>query len=236
MKKTLILAVLIAGVLLPQMGMAQNRGSSKRGAMPQHQKSSSNQTFHKKKDENHFVFMTSAELLGGAGKLVFAEEEGKRTLPNNKNFVVGVQQIMAYQFNPYVTLGVGAGLDVWKRAAFIPVFANISINMLDKNFAPHWYANVGYSFKWYVTSQPEKVTKVIHGATPGLLVESGIGLRMKMKDNFSILLLANYKMQQSQLLYSVDVPGESHYASLTTNRSKNMLYHFVGLKIGFIYF
>lgn len=216
MKKFFVLSILIAAFILPQRVSAQRA--------------------YKKKDESHFVFATSAGLLGGVGNLVFAKDEGKRSLPNNKNFVVSVQQLLAYQFNPYVTTGVGAGVDVWKRTAFIPIFANISVNMLDKDFAPYWYANVGYAFKWYVTSQPEKVTKVIHGATPGLQAESGIGLRIKMKDNFSILLLAHYKLQQSRILYSVDVPGETHYASLNTNRSQNMLYHFVGLKIGFIYF
>jgi len=216
MKKTVLIVILAFVVALPQFVSAQ-------------------QTF-KKKEERYFVFMTSAGLLGGVGDLVFAKDEGRRTLPNNKNFVVSVQQLLGYQFNQYVTLGLGAGLDVWKRTAFIPLFGNISVNMLDKNYAPHWYANVGYSFKWYVTSQPEKLTKVIHGATPGFQAESGFGLRIKMKDDFSILLLAHYKLQQSHLLYSVDVPGELHYASLTTNRSQNMLYHYVGLKIGFLYF
>lgn len=216
MKHLFIPVILIICFVIPQHGTAQQS--------------------YRKKDESHFVFMTSAGLLGGVGNLVFGEEGVKRSLPNNKNFVVSVQQLLAYQFNPYVTLGVGSGVEVWKRTAFIPVFANISVNMLDKSFAPHWYANIGYAFKWYVTSQPEKITKVIHGATPGLHAESGFGLRIKMKDTFSILLIAHYKLQQSQILYSVDVPGESHYPSLTTNRSQNMLYHYIGLKIGFLYF
>ncbi|MCQ2285981.1 MAG: hypothetical protein MJZ76_03780 [Bacteroidales bacterium] len=199
-------------------------------------KSFSQKRPYAKKDDSHFVFETSVGLLAGMGNIVFNKEEGKRSLPNNKNFVVDVHQLIGYQFNPYVTLGVGAGVDVWKRTAFIPIFGNISVNMLDLDYSPYWYANAGYAFKWYVTSQPEKITKVIYGANPGFQAETGLGLRIKMKDTFTILLLAHYKLQQSSIHYSVDVEGETHYPSLTTNRSENMLYHYVGLKIGFLYF
>lgn len=182
---------------------------------------------------SHFVYSTSIALLGGVGELKFEN----RHLPNNKNFVAGVQQLIAYQFNPYVTLGIGAGVDVWRRTAFIPLFGHITVNFLaDTKIVPQWYANAGYAFKWYVTAQPEKMTKVVQANVPGVQAESGLGIKINIKEKLAITLHAHYKLQCSDIKYTVLELNEEDHSSITTNRSKNMLYHFVGLKVGLLYF
>lgn len=207
----LLLGVVFVACMMPQNGVAQQDKI--------------------KKKENHFIYTTSAALLGGMGNLVF--DEGRRSLPNNKSFVVDVHQVLAYQFNPYFTLGLGVGVDVWRYTAFIPLYAHMNVNFINKPVTPHFYLNAGYAFKWYVSEKPEKGTKVIHGNRPGLQGETGIGVKIKMKENLAFYLLAHYKLQQSVIRFSDETntaPG------LTTNKSENMLYHFVGLKVAVSYF
>ena len=183
------------------------------------------------KNESRFVYMTSVGILSGVGNLEF----GGRNLPNNKNYIIDLHQLIAYQFNPYVTTGIGAGIDVWKRTAFIPIYAHVDVDFTDKPVSPHFFANIGYAFKWYVSSQPEKVTKVIHGGVTGIQAESGIGVKIKMKERLEFLLMAHYKLQQSDIKYSVVDPDGINYSSITTNRAQKMFYHFVGIKVGVLY-
>lgn len=183
------------------------------------------------KMEPKFVYMTSVAILTGVGELKF----DNRKLPNNKNFIFDVHQLLAYQFNPYVLAGLGVGADIWKKTAFIPIFAHVGVNFLDKPFSPHWYMNVGYGFKWYISSEPERVTKVIHAATTGLQAESGLGVRIKMNERLEFLILAHYKLQHSDIKFSTKEITEMHYPKIATNSSQKLFYHFVGLKVGVLY-
>jgi len=205
--KIIFLSISFCSILL--LGMAQPRGT---------------------KQSSKFVYQSSLSFTSGLGNFYFEE----RNLPNRIP-VVGIQQILAYQFNDYIFTGIGTGLDIWSHTAFIPLFANISVNFTDKKIVPHWYANVGYSFKWYMSPEPEAMTRVINGATPGLYGESGFGINVKISDKIALLVLANYKMQNSQLKYSVAIPGQVDFSQYSTNRSKNVFYHFVGLKVAVLY-
>lgn len=181
-----------------------------------------------KQKESRFVYMTSAGFSAGVGLLHL--ENDSRHISNNIP-VFDIHQLIAYQFNPYVFTGIGVGVDIWKKTAFIPIYANVSVNFINRKISPHWYLNVGYAFKWYRSSKPEDITYVIHGSRTGLHGESGLGLNVKVKDKVSILILGNYKLQSSYLRYSVNNIHEDK----TTNREAPMLYHFVGLKCCVLY-
>lgn len=185
------------------------------------------------KMESRFVYMTSVSILSGVGELKF----GNSKLPNNKNFIFGLHQLLAYQFNPYVITGLGAGVDLWKKTAFIPIYAHLGVNFLDRPFSPHWYVNAGYAFKWYVSSEPERLTRVIHGASTGLQAESGLGVNIRMKDKLSFLILVHYKLQHSEIKYTPknDPTVVNTNPKLYTTHSQKMFYHFVGLKVGILY-
>ena len=205
--KTICLSIAFCLILI--MGYAQPRGT---------------------KQDSKFVYQSSLSFTSGLGNLNFEERHLANRIP-----VFGIQQILAYQFNNYVFTGIGTGLDIWSHTAFIPLFANVSVNFTDKKIVPHWYANLGYSFKWYMSSEPEAMTRVIHGATPGFYGESGLGVNVKISDKLSLLILANYKMQNSMLKYSVVIPGQVDFSQYSTNRSQNMFYHFIGLKVAVLY-
>ena len=179
---------------------------------------------------SHFTYMTTAGFNSGVGTLHF----GNRKL-ENKIPIFSVNQLVAYQFNPHVSLGIELGLDVWKRTAFIPLTGNLIVEFIDRKATPLWYMNAGYAFKWYVSSQPEKMTRVIHGAKPGLHLNTGIGAKVQIKEQLHLFIAADYKVQHTTLQYSVYGPMEQDYSAITTNRTEKKFYHFVGVRIGFMY-
>jgi hypothetical protein len=180
---------------------------------------------------SHFVYMTTGGFNSGVGTLHYGNSKMQNKIP-----MFSVNQMIGYQFNPYVSLGVELGLDVWKHTAFIPVAANLTVEFMDRVATPLWYMNAGYAFKWYVSSKPEKMTHVIHGAKPGLHLNTGIGAKVQIKEKLHLFIAADYKVQHTTLQYSVVNPGDLYdYSSITTNRTDKKFYHFIGLRIGFMY-
>jgi hypothetical protein len=182
------------------------------------------------KQESKFVYMSSLGFNSGFGNIRIPD----KSVPV-RNAELFLQQLLAYQFNNYVFTGIGAGINIWKRTAFIPIYASVHVNFIDRKTSPHWYLNVGYSFKWYMKTEPETLTRVIHGASTGLYGESGLGVKVKVSDKFSMMAVVNYMLQQSTIRYSVVESGEPDYSAHATNRSQTALYHFVGFKVGFLY-
>ena len=99
MKKTLLI---LAAVMICLAGYTQNRRPT---------------------PEKKFIYMTSIGYATGLGQI---ELENKTV--QNKNFNVSITQLLGYQFNPYFQLGLGAGFDIWKHTAFIPVYLNLTVN------------------------------------------------------------------------------------------------------------
>jgi len=174
-------------------------------------------------DIPHFVYQSSLSCGYGIGNN-FVEND---TLLN-RNFSFEIQQILAYQLNNYFFTGVGAGLDFWfcekKTSTFIPIFANATVKFMDKKSAPFLYANVGYAFKWQVEKRSEE--NIFYGTKAGICFQTGVGLNMKFSEKFSLLLSAYYKLQQSAIQYR---------DNLLLVETENQLFHFVGIKLGFLY-
>lgn len=180
---------------------------------------------------SHFTYMTTGGFNSGIGTLHYGNRKMQNKIP-----VFSVNQLVAYQFNPYVSLGVELGLDVWKHTAFIPLTGNLIVNFLDRRATPLWYMNAGYAFKWYVSSKPEKMTHVIHGAKSGLHLNTGLGAKVQIKEKLHLFIAADYKVQYTTLQYSeVSATDLYDYSSITTNRTDKKFYHFIGLRIGFMY-
>ena len=108
--------------------------------------------------DRKFIYMTSIGYATGLGQIVLETQTVQ-----NRNFNISVNQLLGYQFNPYFQMGIGAGFDIWRHTAFIPVYLNFTVNFTDTKIEPLFYANLGYSFKWYVSSVPEKMDRVVHG-------------------------------------------------------------------------
>lgn len=178
-----------------------------------------------------FIYSTSVGVYNA-----FNDIECEQRELEVKTTSVSVQQMIGFQFNNYLSLGVVAGVDVWKRTAFIPICGAIHVNFLNRNWTPTWYAQAGYAFKWYVESMPEIPDLVIHGSNPGAHFETGAGVRVNLNSKVALLFTFNYKLQQSTINYSVTPPaGEIDYSHYATNRTQDALYHFMGAKFTIIY-
>lgn len=183
-----------------------------------------------KKERGKFVYLSSISFAKGLSDIQFEQ----RVVKNNIA-VISLNQVLAYKFNPYFYMGIGAGYDMWPKTGFIPLYASFNVNILDGNWSPFIYLNTGYSFKWYVTQKPEPMTRVIHGSKAGLYGESGIGLNMRMSKKFSLLFSVNYKLQQTHINYSVIEGDQPDLSQISTNRSAFALYHFLGFRLGFLF-
>lgn len=177
--------------------------------------------------ERKFIYMTSVGYASGVGNI---ELENK--IVANKTFNISVNQLLGYQFNPYFQLGLGFGFDFWRHTAFIPLYLNLTVNFTDTKIQPLFYANMGYSFKWYISSVPETMDRVVHGTKSGPMGEAGLGMRININEKISMIIAACYKNQYSDIRYSIVNPNEQDYSAYTTNARKNALYHFAGVRLG----
>ncbi|MBO7630452.1 MAG: hypothetical protein J6S87_11045 [Bacteroidales bacterium] len=178
--------------------------------------------------------MTSVGYATGFGHIDL--DSIQTTIPN-KNYDISVNQPLGYQFNPYFQMGLGAGFDFWKQTAFIPIYLNLTVNFTKTKFVPLFYTNLGYSFKWYISSVPDEMNHVIHGTQMGPMGEAGLGMRFSLNERFSILIAACYKVQYSGIDYTTHAPNEHEdFSALYTNTHKDkVFYHFAGVRLGLQY-
>ena len=178
-----------------------------------------------------FIYQSSLGYANGIGKINYdTDKEIINTIPTFR-----VQQHLFYQFNHYFSLGVGVGVDIWRKNAFIPLFGTFNVNFLKKRVIPHLYLIGGYAFKWYVTSKPDLVHRLLHATRPGPYAEGGVGLKLRMNDRLSILIDLGYLFFYSQINYSVKMETHPDNSTITTNRNESVPYHFAGVKFGLIY-
>ena len=206
MKKTLIIAIC---VMFCFNGFTQNRRPT---------------------PQKKFIYMTSVGYATGLGQIVLEQQTVQ-----NRNFDFSINQLLGYQFNPYFQMGLGAGFDFWRHTAFIPIYLNFTVNFTDTKFVPVFYANMGYSFKWYVSSVPDKMTHVVHGTSTGPMGEGGLGLRINLNEKLSLLLAACYKVQYTDIRYTILQPGDQDFSAYSTNSRKDVFYHFAGVRLGIQY-
>lgn len=203
---------------------------------------------NKIQQQSKFIFMSSLSYAGGVGDIRLAsydchdlilppklEDEDLLKTVRNKNFNIQVHQLFAYQFNNFFYMGIGTGIDFWNRTAFVPLYLNFSVNMMQTKVAPMAFINLGWGFKWYISSRPDIVNRVIHGSNWGPMGEGGLGIRIQLTDKVGLMLAGTYKVQYSKIRYTIPVENESDYSADFANSIQPAIYHFAGFKVGVIY-
>ena len=186
--------------------------------------------------DRKFIYMTSVGYATGLGQIHLLNNDGNELKTvQNRNFDITIDQQLGYQFNPYFQMSLGAGFEFWKHTAFIPVYLNFTVNFTDTKFEPLFYLNAGYAFKWYVSSVPEKMDRVVHGTKTGPMGESGIGLRINLNERVSLVLAACYKVQYTDIRYTISEPNGQDFSAYSTNARQNAFYHFAGIRLGVQY-
>lgn len=146
--------------------------------------------------------------------------------------VFSVHQVVGYQLSPYFNIGLGIGFEKWRKTSFIPLYADFRFNILRGRYSPHIMLNLGYSNKWYESPRPDPTYLVVHGATEGLFLEGGLGLKAMFKESKGVFIALSYKIQETDVKYS---NHENEMPQLTTNKAKRVLYHFAGIRAGLLF-
>lgn len=193
------------------------------------------------------MFITTASFSHGFVRIPYAPLEGEDTyeteilkqgLPS-----VSLSQFFGFQFNPYLALGVGLGFDYWtKKNAFVPLYVDFRVTMLQGTFAPQWYVNLGYANRWHIDSKPYKAKAgnsgdyIIHGAKSGLMAETGIGVKVSVKYNTALIISAFAKFQESSLRYYGGLANPSQTIKpLLVDTDQPCMYISLGVRAGVIF-
>jgi len=65
-----------------------------------------------------------------------------------KQFSLIMTTMNGFSITPYIQLGLGTGVELWKGRGFIPIYFDLRANILRYTGTPFFYANVGYAPGW----------------------------------------------------------------------------------------
>lgn len=122
-----------------------------------------------------------------------------------------------YQFNPYVYLGIGAGLHYYYEggdAFVIPIFVNPRVNFLDTNITPFIDLKLGYS--------------VVDAE--GFYFNPNIGVSFKTQERKTINVSIGYTMQKVKYNSYYDY---SYYGGYSYYSSGSVDVNGISIKVGY---
>lgn len=178
--------------------------------------------------ERGVIYISTFSFANGFNEISYAENSSIINLTT----AISVHQIVGYQFNPYLSIGMGLGFEKWKRTSFIPLYANIRANIFSGRYSPFVNVDFGYSSKWYESPIPDPKNLVIDGATEGLYFSGGIGLKVMFSNSAAGIISFEYKLQESSLKWSDEF---NLYKTLTTNQEDRVIYQFIGVRAGILF-
>jgi len=177
--------------------------------------------------EQGVIYITSLSFHNG----ILNTKTPVGTFVNNIS-IFSIHQSIGYMFNSYVSLGMGFGFEKWRYTSFIPIYADLRISVLDKRYSPYFIINAGYSCKWYQSPSPEPEINILNGATEGIYLDGGLGMKVWFTQKNAGYIAASYKIQDSQTKYS---DASNLTPEITTNCYIKNIYHFIGIKIGVLF-
>jgi hypothetical protein len=143
-------------------------------------------------------------------------------LERYKDTAQGQYSVMLTVFNgititPFIQLGIGAGLDMWKNRIFLPIYLDLRVNIIKKVNSPFLYFNTGYSLGW--------ITGVKGVDLGGAIAAIGAGAKFRISTKQIMVLSLGYRFQQTRQWQ-------------VNNRVENKATrdaHFINLKMGLIF-
>ncbi|GAB4424197.1 MAG: hypothetical protein OHK0039_41200 [Bacteroidia bacterium] len=105
-----------------------------------------------------------------------------------------------YYFHRRLQLGVGSGLDPYERGLVIPFYAEAMADLWQRKRTPHAFVQAGYG--WGAVGDWQ--TQVFRG---GIMLHSGLGVRIHTHSHHQVLFTLSYKMQQTYEEFEFWPPG-----------------------------
>ena len=101
--------------------------------------------------------------------------------------------------NERMSAGLGTGLQQFRNEKYIPVFIDITGNILKKNNTRLISLQCGYSFAWS-ESLKNLTNSRLNG---GIYISAGFGRKFYMNEAFSIIASVSYRHQFAEIEYEV---------------------------------
>jgi hypothetical protein len=146
---------------------------------------------------------------------------------------IGVQTVNGYQFNHHFSAGLGIGLHTYNEFSggysFVPISADLRLNILKGPMTPFVSVGAGYSFtgrEVYGIGEDEEY----YG---GLYFNPAAGFRFNTRKSKALGFSLGYRQQESRMLLSEDYSYPYYYNYGKT--WKNISLQYLNLKIAFIF-
>lgn len=106
----------------------------------------------------------------------------------SEDFSFGIQTINGYLVNPYFSIGFGIGVDKYKYATFLPLFADIRANFMAAPVTPFFAADAGYSLGFEQNKG-------------GLLLNPSFGVKFLVAPKTFMNISFGYRYQENRVDY-----------------------------------
>jgi hypothetical protein len=107
---------------------------------------------------------------------------------SNSDYANCLRVTLAYQFNPYFSLGGSIATDFHEKVVLLPWTIDARIAFLDKRISPVLNLNAGYAIP-------------VYSGYGGLTANPSIGVRCYLSKNLAYLLSVGYKWQSEYAWY-----------------------------------
>lgn len=146
------------------------------------------------RDKGYFMLAQVGTLMGSVSGV------------NNENpNVFNPHIVNGFRFNYFASAGVGTGVNLLARGAYMPLFLDIRGDLLKQKMTPHYYVDLGYSIPLYAREDVigwwgEPIMTDFE-ARGGVLIDGGAGFKINTPSGFAWLITGGYRFQQIEESY-----------------------------------
>lgn len=182
----------------------------------------------KKSRTFNYFNRTEAGVSFGVGNFKTDKLNGVQKSIKNNELAIALQTINGIAYHGRIGLGVGIGVESWRDGLFFPVFGQLYYDLRprDKTFYGQFSLGSGIGNRYGTT--------FFQKGTGGLMVQAGIGYKMKVFKRLRFYYEVFYKYQ------SVSSAYEDNIVTSDTTIIRNIDYKvplsFLGFKIGISFY
>lgn len=129
---------------------------------------------------------------------------------NNEDYVgsFGIHDIFAYHTDPYFSIGLGTGIEIWNDATRFPIYTDLRVNTSNSNVTFFLGGDIGYSI-------------CSNGQSGGVFYNPSLGFKIYTKFKTAIMLSISLDIQQNIQSVGTYYGGTLSYNYYNTGASLN---------------
>lgn len=120
----------------------------------------------------------------------FRNGRNRRTGFDGTRMDVGIHLRVGYRISRFLALGMGAGIDNTEGGVYMPIYMDISGDVLRKRVTPHYQISAGYGYG----GEPTWPNDRIEG---GFMSFMGVGYKIHTQSKLEWTVVGGYKFQNS---------------------------------------